>query len=120
MATLPVLKLSPEEIAIITMIRRNSFQEVMVQVQDSIIVSVNQMLKFRRNKKGGGLISGHVKTGPVNLALLTAEETGVIRKIREKPYQQICVQIKNSIIECINQTVKYRNKGGSTVSDDLI
>lgn len=119
MATLPVLKLSPEEIAIIAMIRRNSFQEIMVQVQDSIIISVNQILKFRRNKKGGGLISGHVKTGPVNLALLTVEETGVIRKIREKPYQQIGIQIKNSVIECINQTIKFRNKGGSPSVDDL-
>jgi len=119
MASLPVLKLTPEEMAIITMIRRNSFQEIMIQIADNSIISVNQTIKYRK-KKGGGLVSGHIiKSGLTSINLLSAEEMGVVKRIREKPYQQIVIQIKNSIIECINQTVKFRNKGGVSSTDDL-
>lgn len=116
MSSLPVLKLSPEEIAVIAMIKRNTYQEIEIQVQDSVIVSVNQILKYKR-KKDGGLIAGHVNK-PVNISMLmlTPEETSLIKRVREKPYQQIVIKIRNSTIECIEQTVKYRNKSGTTES----
>jgi len=118
MTSLPVLKLSPEETAIIAMIRRNTFQDISIQIKDSVIVSVNQILKYQR-KKGGGLVAGHLsKPVNINMLILTPEEISVIGKIREKPYQQINIQIKNSIVECVEQTVKFRNKNKNTASKD--
>lgn len=112
--TSPILKLSSEEIAVIAMIKRNTYQEIEIQIQDSVIVSVNQTLKFKR-KKDGGLIAGHItKAVNISMLILTPEETSLIKRIREKPYQQILIKIRNSIIECIEQTTKYRNKSGSS------
>jgi hypothetical protein len=103
------LQLTPEELSIITMMRRNSYQEIEIQVQDSVITSVDQTLKYRR-KKGGGLIGGVLNRAPfvaANLGKLSIEEVSVIKKIREKPFQKVTVNIKNGI-DSIYQTLKFR------------
>ena len=115
--TLSVIKLSTEEAIIINMMRRNSFQEILLQVQDSVITSANQVSKYRR-KKGGGLVSGHIIQPPSNLTSLSQDEADVIKMIREKPFQQITIQIKNSLVEVLNQTVKFRKKNGLNHSSD--
>ena len=103
----PPLTLTPEELIVITLMRRNTYQTIEVQVQDSVITSVDQTLKFRR-KKGGGLAAGT----PTRAALqkppkLGGEELQVIQRIREKPFQKVTINIKNGI-DSIFQTVKYR------------
>lgn len=107
------LKLTPEEIAIITMVRKNSYQEINVQVQDSIIIFVNQILKFKR-KKGGGLVFGNKPVINLKPPLkLSNDELIIIKKLRDKPFQQIVISIKNGVVDAINQTVKFRRNGGN-------
>jgi hypothetical protein len=53
-----------------------------------------------------------------NLTALNQDEVDVIKMVREKPFQQITIQIKNSSIEVLNQTVKFRKKNGLTNSSD--
>jgi len=105
-AAIPSLSLTPEESAIISLLRSNSYQEINVQVQDSVITSVDQTIKFRR-KKGGGLIFGAKK---VNRDVLTPYETEVIKLLREKPYQQVAIMVMDSEIKGFNQTVKFKKK----------
>jgi hypothetical protein len=110
------LKLAPEEIAIVTMMRRNAFQEIIIQVQDGVITSVNQIQKFRR-KKGGGLVSG-IKSTTIKPPLkLSAEEITIIKKLRSNSFQQLTIDIRPQddgigVVEVINQTLKFRRKGG--------
>jgi len=105
------LQLNSEEIAIISMMRRNSYQEICIQIQDSVIVSVNQIVKYRR-KRGGGLVFGKGNIPATQSgAPLTGDETAVIAKLRDKPYQQIVIHIKNGEVEAINQTLKFKKKG---------
>jgi hypothetical protein len=106
---LPSLQLTPEELSIITMMRRNSYQEIEIQVQDSVITSVDQTLKYRR-KKGGGLVGGVLNRAPLAAkrpAKFSIEEISIVKKIREKPFQKITVNIKNGI-DSIYQTLKFR------------
>jgi len=106
------LKLAPEEIDIITMLRRFPYQEIIVQVQDGVVSSVNQVLKYRR-KKGGGLVFGVVnKLGvrPGSPLKLSQDEILAINHIRSKPYQTITVMIKDGIVEGFNKTEKFRKK----------
>lgn len=103
--------LSADEMAIIAMIRRFSFQEIVIQVQDSVVTSVNQILKHRR-KKGGGLVFAQAQ--PVGLqpglpVQLTPDEAAIISKLREKPFQQIDVHLKNGRLEAMSQTIKIKN-----------
>jgi len=105
----PGIKLVPEELALITMMRRNSYQEISVQVQDSVITSVDQTLKYRR-KKGGGLVAGAANRAPLQAkkALnISKEEISIISKIREKPFQKITIYIKNGI-DSVYQTLKFK------------
>lgn len=98
--------LTPEETAIISLIRSNSYQEINVQVQDSVIISVDQTIKYRR-KKGGGLIFGAKK---VIHATLTPQEMELIKLLREKPYQLVGIVVIDSEIKGFNQTVKFKKK----------
>lgn len=107
------IQLNSEEIAIITMMRRNSFQEICIQIQDSVIVSVNQIIKYRR-KRGGGLVFGRGTYQPPKPGMplkMSSDETAVISKLRDKPYQQLVILIKNGEVEAINQTLKYKKTG---------
>jgi len=104
--TPPPLNLTQEETAIISLIRGNAYQEISVQIQDSVITSVNQTLKFRR-KKGGGFVFFGLVAAKTNL---TPEEIEIIKLLREKPFQQVTILIKNSKIEGFNQTTKFRKK----------
>jgi len=104
------IKLTPEELALITMMRRNSYQEIAVQVQDSVITSVDQTLKYRR-KKGGGLVAGVTNRAPLQMkkALkISKEEISVISKLREKPFQKITIYINKNGIDSIYQTLKFK------------
>ena len=49
------IKLTSEEIALISMIRGFPNQEITTQIKDSVIVSVSRTTKYFR-KKGGGLL----------------------------------------------------------------
>lgn len=101
------VQLNAEEIAIIGMMRRNSYQEICIQIQDSVIISVNQIIKYRR-KRGGGLVFGK-STAPLQKPLkMSGDEAAVIAKLRDKPYQQLTIHIKNGDVETINQTLKYK------------
>lgn len=103
------LKLTPEEISIITMIGRNSYQTIDIQIQDSVITSVDQTLKYRR-KKGGGLVTGAVNRAPIQTSKpikLSLQEVSVIQKLREKPFQKVTINIKNGI-DSIYQTLKFK------------
>lgn len=102
----PALTLTPEETAIISLIRSNSYQDVLVQIQDSVITSVDQTIKYRR-KKGGGLIFGAKK---INRAGLTPYEVELIMLLREKPYQQVAIKVMDSEIKGFDQTVKFKKK----------
>jgi len=102
----PSLSLTPEESAIISLLRSNSYQEINIQVQDSVITSVDQTIKFRR-KKGGGLIFGAKK---INRTGLTPHEIELIKLMREKPYQQVTIMVMDSEIKGFNQTVKFKKK----------
>lgn len=104
------LKLTPEELAVITMMRRNTYQSVTIQIQDNVITSVDQTLKYRR-KKGGGLMAGTVNRASLSKAkqaALSPEEIAVIKMIREKPFQKITFNISNGLIEGVEQTLKFR------------
>ena len=57
MSAKAIAKLSEEEMSVILMTRRYPNQDIVVQIQDGIIVSVNQVIRFRR-KRGGGLTLG--------------------------------------------------------------
>jgi hypothetical protein len=103
------LKLTPEEIAIITMMRRNSFQEIVVQMQDSVVTFVNQIVKYRR-KKGGGLVFGNKTVKPRLPLKLIKDEITVITKLRSAPFQKISIYVKNGTVEYIEQTVKFKKK----------
>lgn len=96
------------------MMRRNSYQEICIQIQDSVIVSVNQIIKYRR-KRGGGLVFGRgnyaAPPKPGTPLKMTGDEGAVIRKLRDKPYQQIVIHIKNGEVEAINQTLKFKKTG---------
>ena len=108
MPPIPV-KLTPEELAVISMMRRNSFQEINVQIQDKVITSVNHTLKYRR-KKGGGLVAGTIKRAPLQAKgplKLTSEEVVLVKMMRERPFQQININIQNGNIT-VNQTLKFR------------
>jgi len=98
--------LTQEELAIITLLRSNSYQEISIQVQDSVITSVDQTIKFRR-KKGGGLIFGARK---VTRTVLTPTEIEVISRLREKPYQRLTITVMDSEIIGFDQTVKFKKK----------
>lgn len=100
------LTLTPEESAIISLLRSNSYQEINIQVQDSVITSVDQTIKFRR-KKGGGLIFGAKK---VKSTGLNPHEIELIKLMREKPYQQVTIMVMDSEIQGFNQTVKFKKK----------
>jgi hypothetical protein len=100
------LTLTPEESAIISLLRSNSYQEINIQVQDSVITSVDQTIKFRR-KKGGGLIFGAKK---VTSTGLNPHEIELIKLMREKPYQQVTIMVMDSEIKGFNQTVKFKKK----------
>lgn len=102
----PTPTLTPEESAIISLLRSNSYQEINIQVQDSVITSVDQTIKFRR-KKGGGLIFGAKK---VSRNGLTPHESELIKLMREKPYQQVTIMVMDSEIKGFNQTVKFKKK----------
>lgn len=102
----PALTLTQEESDIISLIRGNAYQEISVQIQDSVVTSVNQTLKFRR-KKGGGLIFAAIRPKKTSL---TPEEIEIIKLLREKPFQQVSILIKNSTIEGFNQVTKFRKK----------
>jgi hypothetical protein len=109
MPPIPV-KLTPEELAVISMMRRNTYQEIIIQVQDKVIASVNQTLKYKR-KKGGGLVAGVMKRAPLQPSApfkLSNEEITIIKMVREKPFQQIAINIQNGDITSLNQTLKYR------------
>lgn len=94
--------------AIITMMRRNSYQSIVVQIQDNVITSVEQTLKLRR-KKGGGLVAGTVgRSAVVSASKLSPEEMAVIKMIREKPFQKITFNITNGGIEGLEQTLKFK------------
>lgn len=104
------VQLNAGEIAIISMMRRNSYQEICIQIQDSVIISVNQIIKYRR-KRGGGLVFGR-STAPLQQPLkMSGDEAAVISKLRDKPYQQLTIHIKNGEVETINQTLKYKKTG---------
>ncbi len=108
------LQLTPEEMAVITMIRRNSYQSIAVQIQDSVITSVDQTLKFRR-KKGGGLMAGTINRAALSkakLLKLSPEEMSVIKMIREKPFQKISFNITDGAIDGLEQTLKFRKPKG--------
>ena len=103
------IKLTPEESALITMMRRNSYQEIEIQVQDSVITSVDQTLKYRR-KKGGGLVSGVTNRASLQMSKalkISKEEISIISKIREKPFQKVTIFIKNGI-DSVYQTLKFK------------
>lgn len=109
---LKALKLAPEEIDIITMMRRFSYQEIVIQIQDGVISSVNQILKYRR-KKGGGLVFGLVNKANLKPGVplkLKPDEILTITHIRSKPYLQLTVLIKDSIVEGFNKTEKLRKR----------
>jgi hypothetical protein len=53
-----------------------------------------------------------------NLTALSQDEVDVIKMIREKPFQQITIQIKNSLVDVLNQTVKFRKKNGTNHLSD--
>jgi len=106
------LKLAPEEIDVITMMRRFAYQEIVVQLQDGVISSVNQTLKYRR-KKGGGLVFSLINK--VNLKpgvplKLSPDEILTINHIRSKPFQQLTILLKDSKIEGFNKTEKLRKR----------
>ena len=108
------LKLTPEELAIITMMRRNSFQSIAVQIQDNVVTSVDQTFRFRR-KKGGGLVAGAVNRAPMTKnkpMQMSHEEMSVIKMIREKPFQKITFNITDGAIDGLEQTLKYRKLKG--------
>lgn len=103
------IHLSQDEMALIIMIRRYSYQEVAIQVQDGVVTSVNQILKHRR--KGGGLVFSKPNTvgiQPGKPVQLTADEAVILSKLREKPFQQLTIFVVNNHIESINQTLKLR------------
>jgi hypothetical protein len=109
MPQLPI-KLTPEELAVITMTRRNTFQSICVQVQDSVITSVDQTLKFRR-KKGGGLVTGMLNRAAVaksKVLKFSKEEIAVIKMIRDRPFQKITFNIVDGSIDGLEQTLKFR------------
>ena len=103
---LPTISLTPEETTIISLLRSNSYQEINIQVQDSVITSVDQTIKFRR-KKGGGLLFGGKK---INRTGLTVSEIEAIRLLRERPYQQVAIMVMDSEIKGFNQTIKFKKK----------
>ena len=106
------VKLTAEEIAIITMMRRYSYQEIVIQIQDSVIISVNQIIKYRR-KKGGGLVFGKANfqgLKPGATIKISTDEGAVITKLRDKFFQQITIAINQGGVEAINQTLKFRKK----------
>ena len=102
----PTPSLTQEESAIISLLRSNSYQEINVQVQDSVITSVDQTIKFRR-REGGGLIFGAKK---INRDGITLPEMEVIKLLREKPYQQVAIMVLDSEIKGFNQTIKFKKK----------
>jgi len=102
----PPHALTTEESAIISLLRGNSYQEINVQVQDGVITSVDQTIKYRR-RKGGGLIFGAKK---INRDVITPHESEVIKLLREKPYQQVVIMVMDSEIKGFNQTVKFKKK----------
>lgn len=110
-ATVKSLKLAPEELDVITMMRRFSYQDIAVQVQDGVIVSVDQTLKYRR-KKGGGLVFGLAKANlkPGVPIKLSADEILTINHLRSKPYQQLTILVKDSIVDGFNKTEKLRKR----------
>ena len=103
----PALSLTPEETAIVTLIRSNSYQEISVQIQEAVITSVDQTIKYRR-KKGGGLMFGAKK---IDRSGLTPHEIELIMLLREKPYQQVIIKVMDSEIKGFDQTVKFKKKG---------
>lgn len=110
----PQLNLTPEELAIISMMRRNNYQSISVQIQDNVITSVEQTQRFRR-KKGGGLVSGVTNRTNLNKNKpLSPEEISVIKMIREKPFQKIIFNITDGAIDGLEQTLKFRKIGLTT------
>ena len=110
------IKLSQEEISVILMTRRYPNQDIIIQIQDGIIVSVNQVIRFRR-KRGGGLTLGKFPGHYAQTVVpLSTDETSVISKLRDKPFQQISVFINNGIT-AINQTIKFRKKNSKYTSN---
>ena len=111
------IKLSQEEMSVILMIRRYPNQDIIIQIQDGIIVSVNQVIRFRR-KRGGGLTLGKFVAHPAvqTVAPISMDEAAVINKLRDKPFQQISISINNGI-NAINQTIKFRKKNSKYTSN---
>ena len=110
------IKLSEEETSVILMSRRYPNQDIVVQIQDGIIVSVNQVIRFRR-KRGGGLTLGKFPGySAQTVTPLSADEVAVVSKLRDKPFQQISIFINNSIT-AINQTIKFRKKNSKYTSN---
>ena len=110
------IKLSQEEMSVILMIRRYPNQDIIVQIQDGIIVSVNQVIRFRR-KRGGGLtlgVAGHSTAQAV--APLSMDEAAVVNKLRDRPFQQVSIFVNNGI-SAINQTIKFRKKNSKYASN---
>ena len=106
--TQPPIKLTANEMAILTMMRRNTFQSISVQIQDGVITAVDQTLKFRR-KKGGKLVAGVVNRAAIaKQSAISPEELAVIKMLREKPYQKIEFNIQDGAIEGVEQTLKFR------------
>ena len=102
-------KLTPEAIAIITRLRRNGFQEIVIQVQDKVITFVNQIIKYRR-KKGGGLVFGNKIIKPTLPLKLSKDEMTVITKLRGSPFQKLTIYIKGNNVDFIEQTLKFKKK----------
>ena len=110
------IKLSQEEMSVILMTRRYPNQDVIVQIQDGIIISVNQVIRFRR-KRGGGLTLGKFPGyGSQTVAPLSIDEAAVVNKLRDKPFQQISIVVNNGIT-AINQTIKFRKKNSKYTSN---
>ena len=109
------IKLSQEEMSIILMMRRYPNQDIIIQVQDGLLVSVNQTIRFRR-RRGGGLTFGKFTQMPKTAIPISLDEMAVISKIRDKPFQQISVFINNGI-QAINQTIKFRKKNSQYTSN---